>query len=141
MEMLENKKGRLSNENTLLKQEVESLKTGADFGSKYFEEVKRDLEDMRSIDAIEEGINLIKKKHRQLEEKNFELKDRSRANNLRFRGLIETAEGAETWDESGNLIRKVIVENIGMESKETTERTHRAGSKKAVRKEMLLQSC
>ena len=61
MEMLENKKGRLSNENTLLKQEVESLKTGADFGSKYFEEVKRDLEDMRSIDAIEEGINLIKK--------------------------------------------------------------------------------
>ena len=28
-----------------------------------------------------------------------------------------------------------------MESKETTERTHRAGSKKAVRKEMLLQSC
>ena len=61
MEMLENKKGRLSNENTLLKQEVESLKTGADFENKYFEEVKRDLEDMRSIDAIEEGINLIEK--------------------------------------------------------------------------------
>ena len=31
MERLENKTERLSNENTLLKQEVESLKTGADF--------------------------------------------------------------------------------------------------------------
>ena len=61
MEMLENKKGRLSNENTLLKQEVESLKAGADFENKYFEEIKRDLEDMRSIDAIEEGVNLIEK--------------------------------------------------------------------------------
>ena len=61
MEMLENKKGRLSNENTLLKQEVESLKAGADFKNKYFEEIKRDLEDMRSIDAIEEGVNLIEK--------------------------------------------------------------------------------
>ena len=41
MERLENKIERLSNENTLLKQEVESLKAGEDFQSKWFEEAKR----------------------------------------------------------------------------------------------------
>ena len=38
MERLENKIEMLSNENTLLKQEVESLKTGADFQNKWLEE-------------------------------------------------------------------------------------------------------
>ena len=41
MDRLENKIERLSNENTLLKQEVESLKAGEDFQSKWFEEAKR----------------------------------------------------------------------------------------------------
>ena len=36
-ERLENKIERLSNENTLLKQKVESLKTGADFQNKWLE--------------------------------------------------------------------------------------------------------
>ena len=43
MERLENKSERRSNENTLLKEEVDSLKTGADFQNKWFEEAKRDL--------------------------------------------------------------------------------------------------
>ena len=64
MERLENKIERLSNENTLLKQEVESLKTGADFQNKWFEEAKRDLEEMRAKDPIEEDIKLIEQKHR-----------------------------------------------------------------------------
>ena len=54
MERLENKIERLSNENTLLKQEVESLKASADFQNKWFEEAKRDLEEMRAKDPIEE---------------------------------------------------------------------------------------
>ena len=41
MGRLENKIERLSNENILLKQEVESLKAGEDFQSKWFEEAKR----------------------------------------------------------------------------------------------------
>ena len=67
MERLENKIERLSNENTLLKQEVESLKASADFQSKWFEEAKRDLEEMRARDLIEEDIKLIEQKHQQLE--------------------------------------------------------------------------
>ena len=39
MERLENKIERLSNENTLLKQEVETLKASADFQNKWFEEI------------------------------------------------------------------------------------------------------
>ena len=101
MERLENKIERLSNENTLLKQEVESLKTVADFKDKWSEETKRDLEEMRARDPIEEDIKLIEKKHEQLEEK---IEDRSRWNKLRFSGFTEKAEGAETWEESENLI-------------------------------------
>ena len=96
VEGLENKIERLSNESTLLKQEVESLTTGADFQNKWFEEAKKDLEEMRAKDPIEEDIKLIERKHHQLEEKNSELEDRSRRNNLRFSRFTEKAEGAET---------------------------------------------
>ena len=44
--------------------------TGADFQNKWFEEAKRDLEEMRAKDPIEEDIKLIEQKHQQLEEKN-----------------------------------------------------------------------
>ena len=130
MERLENKIERLGNENTLLKQEVESLKASADFQNKWFEEAKRDLEEMRAKDPIEEDIKLIEQKHQQLEEKISELEDRSRRNNLRFSGFTEKAEGAETWEESENLIREFIERNLEMESKDITiERAHRTGSK------------
>ena len=99
MERLENKIERFSNENTLLKQEVKSLKASADFQNKWFEEAKRDLEEMRAKDPIEEDIKLIEQKHQQLEEKISELEDRSRRNNLRFNGFTEKAEDIETWEE------------------------------------------
>ena len=130
MERLENKIERLSYENTLLKQEVESLKASADFQNKWFEEAKRDLEEMRVKDAIEEDIKLIEEKHQQLEEKISGLEDRSRRNNLRFSGFTEKDEGAETWEESGNLVREFIERNLEMESKDITiERAHRTGFK------------
>ena len=97
MGRLENNIERLSNENTLLKQEIESLKAGADFQNKWFEEAKRDLEEMRAKDPIEEDIKLIEQKHQQLEEKISELEDRSRRNITRFCGFTEKAGGAETW--------------------------------------------
>ena len=53
MERLENKIERLSNENKLLKQGVESLKASADFQNKWFE-AKKDLEQMRAKDPIED---------------------------------------------------------------------------------------
>ena len=123
MERLENK-----TKNTLLEQEIESLKTSADFPSKWFEEAKRELEEMRAKDPIEEDIKLIDQKHQQLEEKISEYEDRSRRNNLQF--FTEKAEGAETWEESENLIREFIERNLEMESKDITiERAHRTGSK------------
>ena len=94
MERLENKIERLSNENTSLKQGVESLKASADFQNKWFEEAKKDLEQMRAKDPIEED-KLIQQKQ-QLEEKIPDLEDRSWRNNLRFSGFTENAEGAET---------------------------------------------
>ena len=121
---------RLSNGNTKLKEEVESLKTGADFPNKWFEERKTDLEKMRARDPIEEYIKLIEQKHQQLKEKISELEDISRRNNLRFSGFTEKAEGAKTWEESENLIREFIEENLEMESKDITiERAHRTDSK------------
>ena len=94
MERLENKIERFSNENTSLKQGVESLKASADFQNKWFEEAKKDLEEMRVKDPIEED-KLIQQKQ-QLEEKIPDLEDRSWRNNLRFSGFTENAEGAET---------------------------------------------
>ena len=49
METLGNKIEKLINENTLLKQEVESLRTGVDFQNKWFEEAKRNFEEIRAI--------------------------------------------------------------------------------------------
>ena len=120
MKRLENKIERLSNKSTLLNQEVESLKTGADFQNKWFEEAKKDLEEMRAKDPIEEDIKLIEHKHQQLEEKIFELEDRSRRNNLRFSGFTEKTGGAETWEENENLMREFIEGNLEMESKDIT---------------------
>ena len=123
MERLENK-----TKNALLEQKIESLKTSADFPSKWFEEAKRELEEMRAKDPIEEDIKLIDQKHQQLEEKISEYEDRSRRNNLQF--FTEKAEGAETWEESENLIREFIERNLEMESKDITiERAHRTGFK------------
>ena len=87
MERLGSKIERHSNENTLLKQKVESLKASADFQNKWFEEVKGDLQEMRAKYPIEEDIKLIEQKHQQ-----------------RFSGFTEKAEGTEIWEESENLI-------------------------------------
>ena len=130
MERLENKIERLSNENTLLKQEIENLEIGADFQYKWFEEVTRKLEEMRARDPIEEDIKQIVQKHQQLKEKISELEDRTRRINLRFSGFTEKAEGAETWEGSENLIREFSEENIETESNDITiERAVRTGSK------------
>ena len=43
-----------------------------------------DLEEMRERDPIEEDIKLIEQKHQQLEEKIYELEDRSTPNVKRF---------------------------------------------------------
>ena len=115
----------------MLKQEVKSLKRGADFENTWFEEAERDLEKVMAKDPIEEAIKVIEQKHQQLEEKISELEDRSRRNNLRFSGFTEKAEGAETWEESENQIREFIEGNLEMESKEITiERAHRFQNKR-----------
>ena len=142
MERLENKLESLSNENTLLNQEAESLKTGSDFQNKWFEEAKRDLQEMRARDPIEEDIKLMEQKHQQPEEKISELEDRSRGNNLRFSGFTEKAAGAETWEESENLIREFIEENLEMESKDITiETAHKTGSKINGKKRAITVKC
>ena len=139
MERLENKIERLSNEKTLLKQEVESLRTGADFQNKWFEEEKRDLVEMRATDPIEEDIKLKEQKHQQLEEKISEHKDRSRRNNLRFSLFTEKTESAKTLEESEDLMRQFIEENLEMESKDITiDRAHRSGSKINGRKRAII---
>ena len=85
---------------------------------------------MTAGDPKEEDIKLIEQKHQQLEEKISELEDRSRWNNLRFSGFTEKAGGAETCEESENLIQDFIEENLEMESKDINiERAHRKGSK------------
>ena len=50
------------------------MKSSADFKNKWFEEAKRDLEEMKAKDPIEENIKLIEQKHQQLEEKIRSLK-------------------------------------------------------------------
>ena len=76
---------------------------------------------MRARDPIDEDIKLIEQKHQQLKEKISELEDRSRWNNLRFSGFTEKVEGAETWEESENLIQEFIEENLEMESKDSMD--------------------
>ena len=51
----------------MLKQEVESFKTGPDFQNKWFEEAKKDLEEMKASNPTEEDIKWTEQKHQQLE--------------------------------------------------------------------------
>ena len=81
------------------------MKTCADLQNKWFAEAKRDLEEMMARDLLGEDIKRIEQKQQQLEDKIYELEDRSMKNNLRFSGFTEKAEGAETWETSENLIR------------------------------------
>ena len=81
------------------------MKTSPEFQNKSFEEAKRDLEEIGARDTIEEDIKLIEQKHQQLEEKMPESEDTSRRNSLRFSGFTGKTEGAETWEESENLIQ------------------------------------
>ena len=112
MERLENKIERLSNENTLLKQEVESLKIGAtDFRNKWFEEAKRDFEEMKARNPIEEDGD------RSWRIDLGERGDRSRWNNLRHSEFTEKTKGAKAWEESENLLREFIEENLEIGSK------------------------
>ena len=85
---------------------------------------------MSAKHPIEEDIKLIEQKHQQLEEKTSELEDRSRGNNQRFSRFTEKTQGAETWEESENLIREFIERNLEMVSKDIIiERSHITGSK------------
>ena len=94
---------------------------------------------MRAKNPREEDIKLIEQKHQQLVEKISELENRSRRNNLRFSAFTVKVEGAETLEESENLIREFIERNLEMESKDITiERAHRTGFKITVGKELLL---
>ena len=68
----------------MLKQEDKNLKIGADFQNKWFEEAKRDSEEMSARNPIEVDIKLKEQKHQRLAEKFSELEDRSRWNNLWF---------------------------------------------------------
>ena len=84
----------------------------------------------------------MEQKHQQREEKISELEDRSRGNNLRFSGFTEKAAGAETWEESENLIREFIEENLEMESKDITiETVHKTGSKINGKKRAITVKC
>ena len=68
MEQLEKKIENLCNENTLLKQEVKSLKTGVDFKAKGLRQ--REIQERWGREnLLEEDIKLIEQKHQQLEEK------------------------------------------------------------------------
>ena len=90
---------------------------------------------MRMKDPTEEDIKLIEQKHQQLEEKNSELEDRSRRNNLRLSGFTVKIEGTETWEERENLIREFLEGNLEMENNDITiERTHITRSKINVKK-------
>ena len=120
IERLENKIERLSNENTLLKQEVESLKIGADVQNKWFEERKRDLEEIRARDPIEEDIKLIEQKHQQLEEKISELEYRSRWNNLRFSGFTR-----RTGSKLNGKKRLIIVKFLNYKDKDVVLNQYR----------------
>ena len=92
---------------------------------------------MRAKDPIEEDIKLVEQKHQQLEEKISELEDRSRRNNLWFSWFTEKAEGAETWEESENLIREFIERNLEMKAKTYPLKEHTEQvPKEMVRKEL-----
>ena len=60
------------------------MKIGEDFQNKWFEEAKRDSEEMSARNSIEVDIKLTEQKHQRLAEKFSELEDRSRRNNLWF---------------------------------------------------------
>ena len=58
---------------------------------------------------------------------------------MRFSGFSETAEGTETAEESENIIREFVGENLELEIKHITiERAHRTSSKTNCKKRAVI---
>lgn len=70
-------------------------------------------------------IELLARQINELENRNVDLENRSRRQNLVFYGVDDT-NNKETWNESENLIKSICKDKLGVDLK-TVQRAHRVG--------------
>lgn len=114
----------VNKENDRMKSEMKSLTEAMTFHSQTFDEKVVEMKEaMKKVKNSEN--NYAAERAQKFEEKVINLEDRSRRNNLRFNGIVESER--EAWIESEEKIRKVVKEKLGIEKEVVIERAHRTG--------------
>ena len=136
VDRMEKKIKDLVEENILLKKDLSDLKKPVQFHSDLVEVKIKDMDEKLKSEqqshTREEKLKEVLKRNNQLEEKVAELEDRSRRNNLRFDGILESED--ETWEQSEEKIKKIIIEKIGLKE-ESKGRTEVAGKSAKIKLE------
>ena len=77
----------------------------------------------KDLNEVEKGL----RDHEDITNKVIELEDRSRRNNLRIDGIIETDN--DSWESCEKQSQKIIKEKLEIEKNIKIDRCHRAGKK------------
>ena len=116
VDRLEIKIKYLTEDNIVLKRELNDVKESIQFHSetvetkfKMFEEKKQNYEKTNENELIKDMM--------------VELEHRSRRNNLRFEGIMESED--ETWEESEEKVQEMIKEQLKLNGDIKIERAHR----------------
>ncbi|KAH9374295.1 hypothetical protein HPB48_005615 [Haemaphysalis longicornis] len=86
---------------------------------------KKQVEELgKIVTEHKDDISILQKEFKNLQAKNVDLENRSRRQNLLFYGVDDNK--AETWDESEELIKKIVGDKLGIEVS-SLQRAHRIG--------------
>ena len=77
----------------------------------------------KDLNEVEKGL----RDHEDITNKVIELEDRSRRNNLRIDGIVETDN--DSWESCEKQSQKIIKEKLEIEKIIKIDRCHRAGKK------------
>ena len=77
----------------------------------------------KDLNEVEKGL----RDHEDITNKVIELEDRSRRNNLRIDGIVETDN--DSWESCEKQSQKIIKEKLEIEKNIKIDRCHRAGKK------------
>ena len=124
-----NLKKLLTADIALIKEEVKTVKKDVDdlkLSVEHVDEVN--CKKMKKIESdfkskIEETNTSLEKKIQEIQNKQNEIEDRARRNNIRVDGLAE--EDGETWEDSKNKVSTFVKEKMGLDI--DIQRAHRVG--------------
>ncbi|XP_065658644.1 uncharacterized protein LOC136083166 [Hydra vulgaris] len=124
IERLENNIEKLKDDNKILKSEVNDLKKTVKFVSEKYDKIIIEQAGIKA-DRFKTDNNLDVSLTDKMKDKLAEIEDRSRRNNLRINGLVESVD--ESWGECEKKVHEFIKSKLDLQGNFVIERAHRVG--------------